>query len=457
LIDGEKLVALDIETSNSRGSGALDPTAEGSVVALIQLAYDDGRIELHRPTHETISLIKSLIDEGYRFVIHNAAFELDWFYTKYNLVIPKLWCAMIGSQILNAGKTNLDPATLMSGKVASKSLAHLGLWEVLIEEDDDYLSSKTRGQFSHNLQAVVYRYADRAVIQKDQGTSDWLQEPLTPEQVRYAKDDVRYLIQVARNQWKFLQKFGMEAVAELEMDALVPFALMHAHGIKVDEDGWRKEAYAHGEIAKQLEEELNPKFGEELARREGQPSLFGYYVPKSFSISSPKQLANFFGLENADERVLREVKHPLIPQLLKFKESQKISNTYGDKYLAHIKSDGRIHSDLRQAATTTGRVSSSSPNNQNLPPNMLKTHMRAEEGMLVVYFDYSSVESRILAYAADDKSMIRSVNSSDVHWENAKKIFKLPPGATREGVFSVSGKSLSGNELRRMSKGVSFG
>jgi DNA polymerase-1 len=69
------------------------------------------------------------------------------------------------------------------------------------------------------------------------------------------------------------------------------------------------------------------------------------------------------------------------------------------------------------------------------------------------------MESRILAYAAGDENFIKAVNSEDVHWENAKNIFKLPENANKRDLFYVDffKRSISGDELRRMAKGVSFG
>lgn len=457
IIHGEKLVGFDIETTDGFGKGTLDPLTEESAIALIQMSYEDGTIEVLRPTEDTLSKIRRLVDEGYRFIIHNAAFELNWLSVKHGIRIPKVWCTMIASQVLNAGKMLPDEATRQAVKRDSKNMEHVGSWEVLLEEDDDAIEGKSPGMFSHSLQAVAYRYGEEAVIEKDQATSDWAAPTLTSEQIRYAEDDVRYLHLIAKNQVKFLERHGLMRVAELEMDAVPAVAHMKTKGILLDKEGWLAEAHRYGEMARELEGDLNLSFGMELAKREGELSLFGDYIPKSFKASSPTQVARFFGLEKANESLLRSVSHPLIPDLLKYKEYIKISNTYGDNYIKFIRPDGRIHGELQQSATATGRFSSSKPNNQNLPPKMLKTYLIADPGKIIAYFDYSAVESRILAYASGDEAMIRTVNSDDVHWENAKKIFHLPDNAPRSGSYVVSGELVPGEELRRKAKGVSFG
>jgi DNA polymerase-1 len=458
MIDNEKLVALDIETSNGKGSGALEPRHEGSQIALVQLAYEDGRIEVLRWNESTLNTIKRLISEDYRFLIHNASFELDWFLVKAGLRFDKIWCTMLASQILNAGKADVDSATAVSGRSESKNLDYLGHWTPLLSENDENLGVSKAGRFSHSLQATVYRYANGAKIQKDQGNSDWAAE-LTDEQLRYAKDDVRYLVEVARNQWDFIKRFKMEAVVALEMKVAIAVNEMKYRGILIDKNQWLKAASDYGKEAEALEKELNYALGLELAQREGNETVFGTFIPKSFKVSSPTQLAKFFGLDNADEAILKGVDHPLIPKILKYKESQKIASTYGKGYLDFIMADGRIHSLLPQTETATGRFKSRKPNLQNIPPEMLKSFLSSAEGKLLVFADYSAMESRILAYAADDANFIKSVNSKDVHWENAKKIFGLPENANKGDMFTVEtlGKTLPGDALRRMSKGVSFG
>lgn len=452
-----RLIALDIETSNGRGSGALEPRDPGSQIALIQIREEGGEIELLRPTEQTIDRIRDLISDGARFIIHNASFELDWFREKYGIEFSDVWCTMTASQILNAGKNIPDEASQHSARMAGRNLDYLGEWEMLVSEDEDYLEDKKASRFLHNLQSVVYRYANRAVIQKDQGNSDWARE-LTPEQKRYAADDVRYLHEVYHSQVHFIEKHGLDRVAALEMAILVPVSRMKHVGILLDRDAWYNSSQEYGTKAHELEERLNAEFGRALAEKEGELSLFGDYVPRAFKVSSPSQLQKFFDLEKANEATLRTVSHPLIPDLLRYKEYAKIASTYGEKFLSFIREDtGRIPTNLIQAETATGRFSSRSPNLQNIPADMLKSFLRVAPGKLLVICDYSSVESRILAYASGDSSLIESVNSSDVHWETAKKIFHLPENASRDETFTVGGKQFRGDELRSRAKSVGFG
>ncbi len=116
MLENEKLVALDIETSDGSGAGSLDPRDKNSTIALVQLAFGDGTTEIERYGPRIIEKIRSLIQDGYRFIIHNASFELDWFLVKDGIRFEKVWCTMIASQILNAGKSDIDQATVMSSR-----------------------------------------------------------------------------------------------------------------------------------------------------------------------------------------------------------------------------------------------------------------------------------------------------------------------------------------------------
>jgi len=455
------LVAFDIETSDGRGAGSLNPRDPMSFIGLYQFGFDDGTIILKRGK-EGIDFVKQLMEENYTFIIHNAFFEADWLLVKHNIPIEKMnfWCTMLASQILNAGKNIPDKASWVAAQKNAKNLDHVGRWNPLMQENDQNITNfKKPGRFSHALQAVVYRYSDN-LIEKDQGDSDWGRENLSEDQLRYAKDDVRYLIPTALRQKEFVEQLKLERIFELEMSLIPATVDMKDQGMKINVDNWRKSSEEYLEEAESLESELNHALGMELAEREDEKSLFGNYVVRDFKVSSNAQLAHFFGLESADEQNLRQVDHPLIHKILKYKENFKIASTYGDGYLKYIDdSDSRIHSLLIQAETATGRFSSRRPNLQNIPGDMLKGFLSYDEGNLLVTIDYSSVESRILAYAAEDPEYIKAVNSSDVHWENAKNIFSLPEDAKRSDTFYIDAfdKSIKGDELRRMSKGVSFG
>ena len=462
MIENEKLVGFDIETSNGKGSGSLNARDPNSFIALMQFSFEDGEIKVMKPK-EGYKLLKELHEFNYRFIIHNAFFELDWLLNKYSFPIDemKVWCPMTVSQVLNAGKTIPDEASWLTSRLNKKNIDYLGKWSPLLYENEENIEKTNKAKFSHNLQATVYRYANGAVVEKDQGNSNWAAETLTEEQIRYAKDDVRYLIEIAKNQWEFVKKFGMEKLIELELELMPATVEMKFNGLKINRPKWVNFADMYKQRSEQMEEQLNIKMGMELAKKEQSLSLFGTVIPRAFKVSSPSQVAEYFGIESADEAHLREIsdKNPLVKEILEYKEYFKSATTYGTSYLKFMDDDDRIHSLLVQTETATGRYSSRSPNLQNVKREMLKECIDADRNKILLTIDYSSMESRILAYVANDQNFIKSVNSDDVHWENAKNIFKLPEDATKDDVFYVDSfkKNISGGELRRMAKGVSFG
>jgi len=463
MIENEILIGLDIETGNGMGQGSLNSRDPNSLIALMQFSLGDEDIRVMR-AEEGMRLLSELNTKNTRFIIHNAFFELDWFIHKYNFPIHtmRVWCPMTASQVLNSGKHMPDKASWLSTRLNKKNIEYLGKWNPLLHEDIDNIEDVKSAKFTHNLQATVYRYANNVIIEKDQGNSDWANEKLTEEQLRYARDDVRYLKEIAINQWNFVKKFGLEKVIELEMSLIPATVEMKKNGMKIDTRRWEESALEYKRKALELEEKLNTIMGRELARRDGAISLFGSLIPRAFNVSSSSQVASYFNIPSADEAHLRELvdKDPIVSELLDYKEYFKISSTYGKNYLKFLDpKDERIHSMLVQTETATGRFSSRKPNLQNVPRDMLKGFLTVDKNKILLTVDYSSMESRILAYAAEDEAFIRAVNSEDVHWENAKKIFKLPEDASRKDVFYVESfkKNIPGDELRRMAKGTSFG
>lgn len=457
-----KYIALDIETSNGKGGGSLNEYDPQSSIALVQLKEYEGEIELLRWNQETHDKIQKYVDDGYIFILHNAMFDASWLLHKHNLYLPNLWDTQIASQVLNAGKMMPDEATRAMQRYGEKNMDYLGTWNPLFHESDENLEVKRGGyRFSHSLQATVRRYAGES-LQKDQGNTDWA-GTLTEEQRRYAEDDVRYLHKTVERQMYYIEKHGLERVIDLEMSLTPVLVKMKQKGIFVDLPFWRKAVAGYLKEANALEERLNLEMGMEMAERSGEMTLFGTYTPVAFKVSSPAQLANFFGTENADESALRYIDHPLIPDIMKFKELNKLATTYGEGYFKFIQEDGRIYSGLKQADTATGRLASHRPNLQNIPRDIYKRVFVAPEGSVLVWFDYSSVESRILAVVSGDEGYLQVVNSSDIHWNTAKQVYKLPDDAERyheDGspvFYEYQGEMIASDELRNKAKGSVFG
>ena len=125
--------------------------------------------------------------------------------------------------------------------------------------------------------------------------------------------------------------------------------------------------------------------------------------------------------------------HPLVDALLEYRELEKLRSTYVDGYLPLIAPDGRIHTRFNQMAATTGRLSSDSPNLQNIPVRSetgrtIRRAFVADEGHRFLVADYSQIELRVLAHMSEDPFLIEAFRSDmDIHTATAARVWGLDP------------------------------
>ena len=184
-----------------------------------------------------------------------------------------------------------------------------------------------------------------------------------------------------------------------------------------------------------------------------------------FNIASPKQLGPilFERLQlpaskktktgySTDSDVLESLQgsHPIVPLILQFREWSKLKSTYVDSIPRLVDENHRVHSVFHQALTSTGRLSSTDPNLQNIPirterGSQIRKAFIAGPGHELLSADYSQIELRILAHVADDPNMIRAfADGLDIHQATASEVFSTP-------LAQVT------SEQRRVAKAVNFG
>ncbi|NVJ06489.1 DNA polymerase I [Myxococcus sp. AM001] len=155
---------------------------------------------------------------------------------------------------------------------------------------------------------------------------------------------------------------------------------------------------------------------------------------------------------SADQEVLEKLseEHPLPGAIIEYRSLSKLKSTYLDTLPTLVAADGRIHTTYHQAATATGRLSSTDPNLQNIPVRTelgreIRRAFVAAEGHQLVSADYSQVELRLLAHIAQDAVLIEAfLHDEDIHTRTAAEVF----GVAREQVD---------REQRRVAKMVNFG
>lgn len=222
----------------------------------------------------------------------------------------------------------------------------------------------------------------------------------------------------------------------------------------MEEEGFRVDRDYLDELNKELTAETE-KLADEITRLAGEP----------FNINSTQQLAKILfeklGLKHGKKtktgystnvEVLETLKndHPIIPALLQYRELVKLKSTYLDGMLPLIDKNGRIHTVFRQAVTSTGRLSSTEPNLQNIPirkesGKRIRKMFVPADGNVLVCGDYSQIELRLMAHMSGDEGMIEAFNNGeDFHRSTAAKLFGVPFSEVTQ-------------DMRRSAKAVNFG
>jgi DNA polymerase-1 len=189
---------------------------------------------------------------------------------------------------------------------------------------------------------------------------------------------------------------------------------------------------------------------------------------REFNINSPKQLGEVLfdelglsvkgmkksagGARSTRESELEKLRdlHPVIGEILKYRELQKLLSTYIDTIPEYVGKDSRLHAHFIQAGTTTGRFSASNPNLQNIPIKTergknIRNAFVASPGFLLASFDYSQIELRVAALMSQDSYFLQAFkDKKDIHTAVAMK------------VFGVSEKDVT-NDMRRRAKVINFG
>jgi DNA polymerase-1 len=159
------------------------------------------------------------------------------------------------------------------------------------------------------------------------------------------------------------------------------------------------------------------------------------------------------GQYTTNEEVLESLrsKHPIVGKLLEYRGLKKLLSTYIDALPSLINpNDGKVHTTFNQTVTSTGRLSSTNPNLQNIPirdaeGKEIRRAFIPDHNCIFFSADYSQIELRIMAHLSEDRNMIDAFNSGqDIHAATAAKIYKIPIGDVTK-------------DMRRKAKTANFG
>ena len=412
----KKYVAFDTETD---GLDAMSCQLVGLSMALtdgrscyLPLAHDDDDNQLDR--HWVLTQLAAVFGNDQLYMVgQNLKFDMHVL-ARYGVNIAcQLGDTMLQSYCLDATRRqDLD-------SLARRFLS----WQAISFED---IVGKGKNQKTFNQipvdQAAAYAAEDAWLAMR-------LDQLLTPQ---------------LRNQEAVWQVYQ-----QIEMPLMPAIQAMEQNGVLIDSDKLNAQS-------RQLEEKLI-----ELA------TICYELSGLKFNINSPKQLQVVLfehlqlpsskktagGQASTSEEILSELAHDYeLPQrILDYRSLKKLQSTYTDKLpqLVHPNT-GRLHSSFHQAVTSTGRLSSSRPNLQNIPIRTSEgRHIRAafvaEEGNMLIAADYSQIELRIMAHLSQDQGLLTAfAQGEDVH------------RATAAEIFNVATDQVS-DDQRRNAKAINFG
>lgn len=250
---------------------------------------------------------------------------------------------------------------------------------------------------------------------------------------------------------KELGKKGLAKIyEEIELPLIPIIDRLERYGILVDR------AYLKG---------LSDEYHKELDR--ATEEIYAH-AGEEFNINSPKQLGVVLfdkmgltakglkktegGARSTRESELEKLReaHPIIEAVLRYREYQKLLSTYIDAIPDLLDENDRLHTTLHQTGTTTGRMSSSDPNLQNIPNRegvgeRIRDAFVAPRGTILLACDYSQIEMRVLAILSGDEGLLQIFREgSDVHTSVASRVFHVDPTAVTK-------------DMRRRAKVINFG
>jgi DNA polymerase-1 len=267
----------------------------------------------------------------------------------------------------------------------------------------------------------------------------------------YAAEDADITLQLHQALWPRLEQAPRLTTLfrDIEMPLVPVLSRMECHGVLVDADMLAAQS-------------------QELARRMAEIEHEAFEVAgEAFNLSSPKQIQVILfdkqglpvrkktpkGAPSTAEEVLQELAldYPLPGLILNYRSMSKLKSTYTDKLPKRIDlHSGRVHTSYHQAVASTGRLSSSEPNLQNIPirskeGRRIRQAFVAPPGCRLLAADYSQIELRIMAHLSGDEGLLKAFAAGeDIHRATAAEVFGVPLQQVDD-------------EQRRSAKAINFG
>lgn len=304
-------------------------------------------------------------------------------------------------------------------------------------------------------------YTDMASIVQEYGYRD----VSTNEQIygKGAKKKVpeetilnEHIARKARTIWK-VRPLVMEKLEEneqfdlydkLELPLATVLGQMESLGVKVDRDQLSEMGKELSHKLEKIESDIHGLAGQEF--NINSPKQLGVILFEKLGLPALKKTKTGYSTA-ADVLEKLEGQHEIISHILMYRQLGKLLSTYIEGLLKEVHEDGKVHTRFQQALTTTGRLSSTNPNLQNIPVRLeegrkiRKAFIPSEPDWVMVAADYSQIELRVLADMSEDERLVQAFKDDrDIHTTTASDVFHVP-------VEQVTG------DMRRAAKAVNFG
>ena len=243
-----------------------------------------------------------------------------------------------------------------------------------------------------------------------------------------------------------LREAGMENLyCSVELPLAHVLFRMETRGFKVDTAGLREYGDRLGEMCAEYEQRIRMHAGKEF--NVNSPKQLGEVLFDTLALPCPSKKRT----TNAETLEKLRPYHPIIGDILEYRQVSKLKSTYTDGLCKVADAEGRIHSSFNQTVTATGRLSSTEPNLQNIPIRtelgraLRRYFIASDDDHVLVDADYSQIELRLLAAISGDETMRDAfIRGTDIHTITASQVFGVAPSAVTP-------------EMRKRAKAVNFG
>lgn len=413
--------SLDLETNG------LDTFT--SKIIMLQLGDNKKQfvIDVRFQDKESLDFIYNLIKDKC-LVGQNIKFDIKFVKYHYGWEIKRVFDVMLAEKLLNNNKFEESKDGFYG--LASIAERYLGA-----QFNPSVKSRLTKGKkkLVHEQGSLFPEYSFSKAVRDE--FSKVGNKPFTLQQVVYGANDVWMPYLIRRKQMLELRKVGMNALSRLENDYTIALADIELNGVYLDKDKWIENYNSYLD----KEQQALDKLKEILDINWNSSKQVGTYFKElgiPIKVVDKKKSYGEIKFYKDTVQATHIKKYAkdwnIIDNYLSYKGLQKLTSSYGEKFLRYIHPiTRRVHSNFMQIVTT-GRTSSNSPNCQNIPSKEDCEGFREcfipENDNVFVMSDYSSQEVVILADSAKEKAMIEFFESkdTDMHSYTARRMFNIP-------------------------------